>query len=561
MSPELESIRSSLQLADALGSQGRLDEMETICRTVLAEFPQCADAWNKLALAAASRGNGLQAVAHMERAISIAPADPVLHANLGELWRRAGVVDRAVTLCQRAVELGPDNLIARTNLGFALLDAGQPGAALEQFTFVDSRTPGNPQILSGKSRAHNGLGQIRDAAAAATRVVELVPDSFEAWLIHAKTHFGLGDYATAETSARRTLGLQPNLPAALTTLADSLMKSGRNADAESVLRTALQTLPSSSDFLYRLSLCCLARGEYREGFALYETRLNFETNNRIHFPVLPMPMWTDQPIAGKRVLVLTEQGYGDHFQFCRFIPRLTAAGAIPIIGASHPLSDLMAAMPGGAGVLTDVADARSSGCDYWIFVGSLPHRFGVDATTVGMDAPYLVASEAKRALWRERLAAYTGTKRIGLVWAGRPDNVVDAERSLQRDMLAPLAGVPGITWIAMQESSRAQEADAIGGTLPIVNMSQHISSFDDTAALMAELDLVITVDSAPAHLAGALGRPVWVLLPKIGDWRWELDDEKTPWYPTARLFRQRAQGEWGEVMERVVEALETFTRE
>ena len=555
MSMESDSIIQSLAFADDLGRQGRMDEMETICRAILAEFPGCSDAWNKLAIVAAGRNNGLQAVAYLERALAIAPSDPALYANLGEIWRRAGVPERAVEHCRRAVQCGPDNMSARVNLGFALLDAGQPEQALEQFTSLAEIHPGNAQILSGKARAHNALGQVAESATHTARLIELIPDNFEALLMHARTQFGLGDYDSAEKYARRALELQPGFPAAITTLTDSLMKKGGNDEAENVLRTALRTMPATPDLLYRLSLCCLSRGEYREGFALYETRLNFDTNNRIQFPVLPMPIWTGQPISGKRILVITEQGFGDHFQFCRFITRLAAAGAIPVVGVSPPLAEIMTTLSGCAEVLTEVVGARVSACDFWVFVGSLPNRLGVDTSSIGTAGPYLSANPQKRDFWRQKLAAFEGKKKIGLVWAGRPDNSVDALRSLQFDMLAPLARLPGITWVALQEGKRLEEARTLSGPLTMESFPEHISSFDDTAALMAELDLVISVDSAPAHLAGALGRPVWVLLPNVADWRWQLGEESSPWYPTARLFRQRTRGDWGDVVGRVVDAL------
>ena len=225
------------------------------------------------------------------------------------------------------------------------------------------------------------------------------------------------------------------------------------------------------------------------------------------------------------------------------------------MGASPPMLDLMRTLAGCAALVGTVEEAWASGCDYWVFVGSLPYRLGVDAENIPADTPYLHADPARAAVWQTRLAPYRGVAKVGLFWAGRPSHANDRRRSLRLAQLAPLARATGAVFIGLQQDERAQEAAPPGMTF--VACGQELKDFADTAALLTQLDLVISVDSAPAHLAGALGRPVWTLLPFRADWRWQIEREDTPWYPGMRLFRQPQPGDWDTVIERVCSELQS----
>jgi hypothetical protein len=263
---------------------------------------------------------------------------------------------------------------------------------------------------------------------------------------------------------------------------------------------------------------------------------------------------------------MTEQGYGDHIQCCRFIVPLAERGVDITMAVAQPLADLMRTLPGVRRVLTRIEDARDSGCDFWTFVCSLPHRLGVDATRLGVthaEAPgYLQADSVRRARWRERLgprpadAQGRPQRRIGLVWSGRAENDYERRRSPPLAALAPLGQVPGIRWLALQTGARAAEAAGPQAPWPIEVLSDaELGSFADTAALIAELDLLISIDTAYTHLAGALGAAVWLMLPRAADWRWSLQAETSPWYPSVRIFRQHTTGEWAGVAQRIAQAL------
>jgi tetratricopeptide (TPR) repeat protein len=551
---------------DTLQAAGRTRDAERALRRLIAEAPHCVDAWNRLGVLLAGRGDALPAVACLTRALQVAPGEPSLHANLGEIMRRAGLVEEALAHCRRAVELGPAHPAANLNLGYALLDAGQAAAALAHFERVARAEPASAFAWTGLGRARLATSDAAGAAAALSRTIALAPSDALAHALLARAHLRLDDFDAALAAARQAHAIAPGFIDAVTALADVHMQGGRPADAEVVLREALARLPAHAALTYRLALVRLGQGDYREGFSLYETRVELEVDNRIELPILPMPPWRCEDLRGRRLLVLTEQGFGDHLQFARFVAPLAAAGVTVEVGASPEMRDLMLGLEGCSAVHTLKAQARAAPCDYWTLIGSLPHRAGVDRHGVTPAGPYVRADDARRARWRARLAPYGGL-RVGLVWGGRPGHENDWRRSVPYAALAPLAAVPGIAWVSLQHGARA--ADAASGTQrpasaaagpAFVARDAPIADFADLAALMAELDLIITIDSAPAHLAGALGRPVWTLLPRVADWRWQLAEETTPWYPTMRLFRQSAQGDWAGVIARVAAALPGFSR-
>lgn len=550
----LHAIEATLTRADALHRAGDLGQADRLVRDLLLQFPACAPAWNRRGLYAMAQGNGLLARECFERAIEGAPHDASLRANLCELLRRAGLPERAITHGEAAVRIEPRHAAAHLNLGCALMDLGQVAQALAHFEAATRLDPASAAAWYGLARARHTLGA--DPTDALEHCIALAPDDAPVRTLQAQVLLQRGDVAGALAHAQRVLRSHPAHAEAIAVLADALVQDGDVEGAQDLLLGALRTMPATAPLRYRLALACLARGDYVEGFRLYESRLDFEAVNRIQQPVLPMPRWEGEPLNGRRLLVLTEQGYGDHLMFARFIPHLARAGARIVQTVSPALLDLMARVEGTERVMTLKDDARASGCDCWTFVGSLPHRLGVDATGIGTDGPYLAADAAKRQAWRESLATLPAGRRIGLVWSGRPDNEYERRRAVPFAALAALRAVPDVHFVGLTTETRPAPGSALAQMLPITFLgAADLGSFDDTAALIAELDLLIAVDTAYAHLAGAMGCPCWVLLPKAADWRWALDEATSPWYPSLRLFRQRRAGDWSEPIEQIAAAL------
>jgi tetratricopeptide (TPR) repeat protein len=543
-----------LALAEAHLGAGRFPQAEHICRDLLQDFPNCAEAWNHLGCILAQRNNGLHAAACIERAIAIAPQDASFHANLGEIYRRAGLSEQAVKYGQRAVELAPTRDVARLNLGLALLDLNKPDEALTQFECVVDRMPDSAQAWFCRGRALVSLQRFEDAIAVFSRCTELAPKDPNVWLELARAGLSFNDPVNALTHARRAAELQPGDPEPAILVSDALVGVGALAEAEHIVREALAAIPGAPALRFRLAQLRLAQGDFREGFELYESRLEVEAPNSIRRPALPMPMWRGEDLTGKRILVLTEQGYGDHIQFCRFVGRLSEAASGVVFAVSPPLIELMRSLPGRIETTTLISSARASGCDYWTYVGSLPYHFRIGVGDIP-PAPYLTADASKRARWRERLAPLPGRRKIGLVWAGRPEHEHDRRRSIAFERLATLARVADVAWINPQPPSTRSGASPRVPGLTITRFPERPVDFDDTAALIAELDLLISVDTSVAHLGGALGAPTWLLLSDVTDWRWNLQQDVSPWYSSMRLFRQRRHGDWEEVLERVADAL------
>ena len=328
--------------------------------------------------------------------------------------------------------------------------------------------------------------------------------------------------------------------------------------ATDAYRRALLVSPGFAVAAYQLSLCLLGQGYFAEGWKLYESRFDPAIPGAVTPPMMPIPMWEGEDLSGRKLLVLTEQGYGDHIQFCRFVPLLARQGVEIVFGASPEMRELTATLKGVARVVTEVEGAWQSGCDCWTYVASLPYRLGVSAGRVPAKVPYLRADAQRARVWYERLAQSGARLKVGLCWAGRPTHGNDWRRSIPLGLCAPLSTVRDIEFVSLQTGERGRGLAELPEGLQLAPWGAELRDFADTAALLSQLDLLVSIDSSPAHLAGALGRPVWTLLPFQPDWRWRLDDERSRWYPTMRLFRQRRPGDWQEVMERVAAALESF---
>jgi tetratricopeptide (TPR) repeat protein len=553
------AVQMTLGLALRRFTERRLAESEALYRRALEMYPGHADALNMLGVVLAERGNPLQALKYIEEAIRIAPASAAYHTNRGEILRRWGMHEEGLAACARAVELDPNSPEARNNLGLALLGRQACAEALPHFQAAIVLQPGMAPARMNLGRALKGLGRWPEAAVALREAVAANAGYAEAWYELATVEERMGEAEASVESCRRALECRAEFPEACVALGDAWDALGKGEQAREAYRRALQLNPAYSVASYQLSLCLLGQGYFAEGWKLYESRFDPAIPGGQAQPVLPMPMWQGEELLGKRLLVLTEQGYGDHVQFIRFVPLLARRGVDIIVGASPEMRALTETLEGVQRVITQVEEAWDCGCDYWTFVGSLPLRLGIGAGRVPAPVPYLRADPQRVQAWRERLAARSGVLKVGIVWAGRPTHGNDWRRSIALKRFAPLAGVAGVAFYALQTGDRAADAHDAPAGLELIPLGQELKDFADTAALLAGLDLLISADTATAHLAGALARPVWTLLPFQSDWRWRLDTDLSRWYPTMRLFRQQRPGDWDEVLGRAAQALAAET--
>lgn len=447
---------------------------------------------------------------------------------------------------------------------------------------------------SASVAAHFGLGAVLsrlkrfpDAVAAYQRVLELAPDHAQAVAGIAQCRLEQHDYADAETWMRRAVALSPDSPQfrinlavaianqqryeeslevlrgaaeleaaqgapplSITDTGFALVSMGRYAEAFDVFARGLPVFPDPRAHGYYAFLL-LVMGRLREGWIQYEFRW-MQDPHLSRRPVCPQPPWAGQDLAGKTLLVLDEQGAGDIIHFARFVRLLKAKGARVILLVRPEIAHLAAEFAGVDQVYS--RPDMPSEFDYHIHLMSIPHVLGIGLDNIPADVPYVNVDAAKSLAWAGRIQG-SGLK-VGLVWAGNPKYPRDNFRSIALEKLNGLFNVEGVSFYSLQKPLKEGELEKFPTQTTMVNLDSELTDFTQTAAAIDRLDLVICVDTAIAHLSGALGKPTWLMLPEIGDFRWLEGRDDNPWYPTMRLFRQRKLGEWDEVVARVRSALE-----
>ncbi|MBF0629080.1 MAG: tetratricopeptide repeat protein [Magnetococcales bacterium] len=376
---------------------------------------------------------------------------------------------------------------------------------------------------------------------------------------HANAHFHLGDLwmdqgevEKAIPCFHKALALKPELVAAHINLGLCQKSQNQTAAALASFQEAIRLQPDHAQAHVNLAMAQLMLEHYPEGWQEYEWRFKLDQAS-LPFPPPPLPRWQGEPLSGKTLLLLGEQGFGDMIQFIRFVPSLAALGARVLVAVPTPLVTLFRPLPGLA-VVQDHLNF-SEPVHYYIPLLSLPLVLGTTPQTIPTPEGYLTPEAEPVALWRTRLAGEG--RKVGLIWSGKPLHANDPlrRRSCTLRDLAPLARLPGIRLFGLQKEHPDQPIPEDPG-FPIHSLAPHLTDFAATAAIMSQMDRIITIDTAAAHLAGALGRPVWTLLPRAPDWRWGQHLPTTPWYTTMRLFRQTVTNGWEEPIHAMVQAME-----
>ncbi|SMF43651.1 Tetratricopeptide (TPR) repeat [Azospirillum oryzae] len=506
--------------ATALGFQqsGQAGEADRLYGEIVAADPQFAPAVNNLGLLRADAGRDWEAVALFRRALSLTPHSLNGWINLGALLVRLGRPEEGVRAYRAAIRLKSDQPALLNELGVQLERLKRPEEACDAFG----------------------------------RAVVLAPDDAEI----ANNHGAMlrMDHRVDEAAARfrRAIVLDPRYAGAYSNLGSAVKDKGIFWEALLAFRRATRLDPDFAGAHWNESLVRLLLGDFVKGWRGYEWRWK---HGRLPSPQrsFERPRWDGSPLKGRRLLVYWEQGFGDVLQFVRYLPLLAqAAGGQPVyLECQRALLPVLRSLPGTIAVETG---GPLPDFDVQIPVLSLPALFGTRLETVPSRVPYLSAEPDLAARWGERLAGLSGLK-VGIVWAGSPTHGNDRNRSIGLAPFARLASIPGVSLVSIQKGpTEGQAADPPGG-FPLLNLSPDIKDFADTAAIIAGLDLVVCVDTSVAHLAGALGVPVWVMVPFAPDWRWMLDRDDSPWYPTMRLFRQDRPGSWDDAMDRLERAL------
>jgi len=409
-----------------------------------------------------------------------------------------------------------------------------------------------PQIWNNRGNALRHLDRLDEAEASLRKALRLKPDFANAHSNLGRVLDCVGRFEEAEASIRAALHFEPEHALAHSYLGYVLYHLGRAGEAEASYRVALSLRPDISEWHVARGLALLLAGKFEEGWKEFEWR--WQTERRIRFPV---PSWKGEPIGDHVIQLYADQGHGDALQFCRYVPQVAAHAGRTILAVHPALMRLLSRLP-GVSEITD-QDGRPP-VDLWCALMSLPHAVGATLETIPGTTSYLTAYPADVAHWRERLAGFAGL-RVGLCWAGDRSNnlskiVKDRRRSITLDALAPLSDVSGVQFISLQKGPSAAQAARPPRGMELHDFTEDLHDFADTAALIDNLDLVVSVDTAVAHLAGALGKPVWLLNRFDTCFRWLQNREDSPWYQSLRQFRQPTPGDWANVIGRARDALQ-----
>lgn len=440
--------------------------------------------------------------------------------------------------------------------GRALLRGGQAAASLPLLREAAARAPADAAACFDLALALHLTGALAEAMDQYRAVLALAPEEAGACNGLGAILLRLGKLPAAEAWLRRALAIRPAMPEALNNLARIACWELRPGEAIRLLDAALAARPDFAAARWTRAMARLLAGDMPGGWDDFEARWGLPDIGPI--ATIPRPLWRGEPLAGRTLLLQPEQGLGDTIQFARYAGLLAGRGESVVLGVQPELKRLMAGLvqPAGGAIPVRVAACGEvlPPIDCHLPLLSVPGLLRHGMGDIPGATPYLAAAPEAVARWRRRLAGEGPA--IGLVWAGNPKHVNDANRSLPLAALAPLAAVPGLRWFGLQLGARRAElADPAWAAAGVTDLAGALTDLAETAAALAVLDLLIAVDTAPVHLAGALGRPAWLLLPAVPDWRWLLGRRDSPWYPSLRLFRQPRPGDWDAVAAEVAVAL------
>jgi Flp pilus assembly protein TadD len=502
-----------------------MSEAEVLYEWILELQPTHRDALHLLGFAAFQQGRHELAIEHISRAIVVDPDEPTLHNDLGIVLRSVGRLEQAVESLRRAVALKCDYAEAHNNLGVALREQGRLDEAIAELRQAVAQEPGSADAHCNLGGALRDQGRLNEAITSFQHAVALRPD-------HHEGHLNLGN---------------------------ALSDQGLPAEAAESFARALALKQDDPDTRFGAALVRLVQGDLERGFAEYEWRWRCPAFAGAQRALPVEPMWDGGPLDGRTILLHAEQGLGDTLQFARYAPLVAARGGRVVLEVQPELLQLLSGLPGVERLVA--RGERLPSFEVHAPLLSLPHLLGTTLVTIPTEVPYVKADPTSTAAWAEYLSAGEAGAglRVGLVWAGNQDHKRDSSRSVPLAVLAPLGSVPGVRLLALQKGPAAAQAETWPDGLQLVNLGPLLADFGDTASVIENLDLVISVDTSVAHLAGALGRPVWVLLPYASDWRWLCERKDSPWYPTARLFRQAAPGDWAGVVARAAAALQDLS--
>lgn len=533
-------------MMDALGalnaSNAKNSNVENIALTAFATLYQQG-------CAAYHTGHYTEAKKLLKQACTIIPSKTETWLMRGLACYALGNLDEAELLFLHALELDNNCIDVYRSIGLLLTEQNRFTEAADILMQGLAHAPNNVDLVRYLGHALQGCDRYSDAVHWYNYALILEPGRKETLLNLGVTCETLNRHAEAEVAFRQAAEIDPADYRPYLNLGGVYLGLNLLSEAEACYQHALRLSPGQGTALWNIAQITLLRGDYGEGFKQFESR--FEKKEPVIADLQGLPRCDGHSLKGKSILVVNEQAFGDTLQFCRFIPLLAERGAtVYLLNHLPQLNGLLASLPGLTGIINPGTTLPP--CDCGIPLLSLAMLLGTTIDTIPLGVPYLMPQKKLVEAWWGRLLSDQQFK-IGIVWKGR--NKPDPRRSTALSLFAPLAIIPKISWYSLQMGEGADQAKDCPPGMLLNDMTDHIRDFEDTAAFLMNLDLIITIDSAVAHLAGALGRPVWVMLPFAPDWRWMLERADSPWYPGMRLFRQSKPGDWEGLFANVADAL------
>lgn len=555
---------------------GELEAAESLYTRLLEQSPRHSEALNNLGAILAGRGKRQQALALLERAVEVSPRYGEALNNLGLLHNELGDHQRSFDYFRRACDLDPRDSHWLNNLGNACCELKRFGEALDAYERAIARKPVEAKYWSNRGIALRGLHRPAEAIESFEKAIELDAAHVNAWSNMGSVFKESKLFDRAVAAFERALAIDPRNPAVITNigtvyeqmgyhermlalgrqaieidptyaeghilLANYELEAGDYTAAEAYYERARELDPANRNANWNLAIIWLLRGDFARGWPQFEWRRRLQSIHADH-GTYAGPEWDGAPLAGRTILLATEQGIGDAIQFIRYASMLKQAGAAHVIvECPYPIAPLLNTAPG-----VDQAVARGAplpAYDTWTNLMSLPFLMGTTLETIPADVPYICAEPRPAA---NEVSAVDGVLKVGIVWAGNPMHQRDFLRSVDLSRFLPLVDIPGTQFYSLQKGGQGERELASLGDDRIIDLAPHLNDFRDTAAVIDRLDLVITVDTSVAHLAAAMGKSTWVLLTHVPDYRWLLERADSPWYPTARLFRQPRPRDWDSV--------------
>ncbi len=511
-----QSVNEIISQGMAHHQAGRLGQAEACYREALAREPARPDAVQLLGVIAHQAGKHDLAIQWIGSAVAACPTIAAYRNNLGTACRGAGQLQRAIECYRKSIELDPTLADAFLNLTILLADQGQVDDAMLVF--------------------HEMARHGHDTAEPMSALVAALDREFR--------------FDESIAIERAALTKRPGDMTLLTLLGNSLHAAGQMHEALACYEEVLARAPQNPESHWNRALMLLTLGDYAQGWREYEWRWQC-----VNFPYkrqqFPQPIWDGSDPAGRTILLDSEGGFGDIIQFVRYARLLADRGVRIILGCPPELKELLRTVDGVHEILTKGDPLPQFDLQFQLL--GCPLKFEATLETIPKSVPYIAAAPDRVARFRGQMQTGQGVCHLGLVWCGR--SMPYPNRSCPLALCRPLFDVPNVRFHSLQRDDGRAELSTAPKSWDLINHAEEMGDFADTAAIIANLDLVITIDSAVAHLAGAMGKPVWVMLPYSADWRWMIDRDDCPWYPTMRLFRQSAIGDWEGVTRRVAAAL------